>query len=76
MSYRGKCLCGTVTYDLASEPFHFVICHCLNCKQSAGSAFMANAFFKDTVSLSLCTIFFIVTESPFRTSQLPKERTL
>ncbi|RXW17087.1 hypothetical protein EST38_g8760 [Candolleomyces aberdarensis] len=46
MSYQGECLCGAVAFELQGEPFHYVICHCKNCKQAGGGAFMANAFFK------------------------------
>ncbi|KDR67640.1 hypothetical protein GALMADRAFT_257878 [Galerina marginata CBS 339.88] len=45
-TYHANCLCSEVKFTLQGEPFHFVICHCRNCKQVAGSAFMANAMFK------------------------------
>ena len=35
----GKCLCGAVTYELASDPTMVGICHCTSCQRQAGSAF-------------------------------------
>ncbi|KAJ2924714.1 hypothetical protein H1R20_g12374, partial [Candolleomyces eurysporus] len=46
MPYQGECLCGAVAFELQGEPFLYVICHCKNCKQAGGGAFMANAFFE------------------------------
>ncbi|TFK23201.1 DUF636 domain-containing protein [Coprinopsis marcescibilis] len=45
-TYSGNCLCGEIAFSIEGEPFHFVICHCSNCKQSGGGAFQANGFFK------------------------------
>ncbi|KAF5332290.1 hypothetical protein D9611_008185 [Ephemerocybe angulata] len=46
MPYHGNCLCGAVAFEIEGEPFHFAICHCQNCKQASGGAFMVNSFFK------------------------------
>ncbi|KAF9448918.1 DUF636 domain-containing protein [Macrolepiota fuliginosa MF-IS2] len=43
---RGTCLCKTVRYEVTEEPFHYTLCHCSNCKKSAGSAFMAHSYWK------------------------------
>ena len=39
---EGGCACGTVRYRLASEPLFVHCCHCLNCQQQTGSAFVIN----------------------------------
>ena len=40
MSTRtGKCLCGSITYELKQEPLMAGVCHCKNCQRQAGSAF-------------------------------------
>ncbi|KAH9479759.1 hypothetical protein JR316_0008354 [Psilocybe cubensis] len=44
--YHAKCLCSEVEFTLTGDPFHFVVCHCRNCKQVSGSAFLANTMFK------------------------------
>ncbi|KAK7025138.1 DUF636-domain-containing protein [Favolaschia claudopus] len=41
----GSCLCRRVRFTVDGEPFSYAVCHCINCKKFAGSAFMTNAFF-------------------------------
>jgi len=36
---KGKCFCGAVCYDLASEPEQVYYCHCRDCQISSGSAY-------------------------------------
>ena len=38
----GGCSCGEVRYRLTSEPLFVHCCHCLNCQQQTGSAFVIN----------------------------------
>ena len=35
----GKCLCGTVTWELEGEPFQAFNCHCKLCRKAHGTAF-------------------------------------
>jgi hypothetical protein len=35
----GKCLCGTVCYEVADQFLYSLNCHCSNCRRSTGSAF-------------------------------------
>jgi hypothetical protein len=42
MPLEGGCSCGEVRYRLASEPLITHCCHCLNCQQQTGSAFVIN----------------------------------
>jgi hypothetical protein len=41
-SREGGCSCGRVRYRLASDPMFVHCCHCLNCQQQTGSAFVIN----------------------------------
>ncbi|MEA2495932.1 MAG: hypothetical protein QOJ29_3843 [Thermoleophilaceae bacterium] len=35
----GRCLCGSITYELTSEPFAQALCHCEDCQRQTGTAF-------------------------------------
>jgi hypothetical protein len=35
----GRCLCGSVTYELETEPVAQAFCYCSNCQRQAGTAF-------------------------------------
>jgi hypothetical protein len=39
---EGGCSCGAVRYRLTSDPLFIHCCHCLNCQQQTGSAFVVN----------------------------------
>lgn len=41
---KGACLCGSVTFRVASDFRAFFQCHCKQCQQLSGSAFAANLF--------------------------------
>ncbi|KAE9401006.1 hypothetical protein BT96DRAFT_919136 [Gymnopus androsaceus JB14] len=43
----GSCLCRSVRFTIKGEPFHYLVCHCDNCKKASGSAFMTNVWFKE-----------------------------
>ena len=38
----GGCLCGTVRYASEAEPAMVVVCHCITCQKTSGSAFSLN----------------------------------
>ncbi len=40
---EGGCFCRAVRYRLASDPMFVHCCHCLNCQNQTGSAFVINA---------------------------------
>ncbi|KAF7349781.1 GFA domain-containing protein [Mycena sanguinolenta] len=42
MPHQGKCLCGQTTIKLNSTHTEQIVCHCLDCKQTSGSAFSTN----------------------------------
>jgi hypothetical protein len=39
MSHTGRCLCGSITYEISADPIMAGVCHCKNCQRQAGSAF-------------------------------------
>ncbi len=43
MMHRGSCLCGAVSYELASEPKAVSHCHCRMCQKQHGAAFATYA---------------------------------
>jgi len=47
MNYRGQCLCGAIHYQLAGEPKHVALCHCRDCRRSAGAPVVAWAMFPE-----------------------------
>ena len=52
VSREGGCSCGAVRYRLTSEPLFTHCCHCLNCQQQTGSAFVINVLIEaDRVEL-------------------------
>lgn len=42
MIREGGCSCGAVRYRLTTDPLFVNCCHCLNCQQQTGSAFVIN----------------------------------
>ena len=48
-THRAKCLCESIAFEMKGEPSKVIVCHCANCKQSSGSAFMVDAFFNEKV---------------------------
>lgn len=38
---QGGCQCGAVRYEVAGEPTHHVLCHCADCRASAGAPAVA-----------------------------------
>jgi hypothetical protein len=41
--HTGRCLCGSVRYEVRGEIGPIVLCHCSQCRRAQGSAFAANA---------------------------------
>jgi hypothetical protein len=55
----GSCLCGSIKYTLSGAPSTTVLCHCISCKKSSGSAFKANGFYQASVIIPLPAQFHI-----------------
>jgi hypothetical protein len=47
MTYTGGCHCGAVRYEVTSTPQHVVLCHCNDCRKSAGAPMVAWAAFAE-----------------------------
>ena len=41
MTRSGGCMCGAVRYAVEGEPVHNAICHCSDCRGSAGAPMVA-----------------------------------
>jgi hypothetical protein len=54
VNYSGQCLCGAIKYRLSGEPILVVLCHCQDCRRSAGAPAVAWAAFPET-SLTITT---------------------
>lgn len=51
-NFEGGCSCGAVRYRLTSRPMFVHCCHCRDCQQQTGSAFVLNALIEaDRVTL-------------------------
>lgn len=51
-SYEGGCQCGAVRYRATGAPAHVALCHCEDCRKSAGApAVTWAAFAEDNVSI-------------------------
>lgn len=47
MKLEGGCHCGAVRYAVDGEPEHVSLCHCSDCRKSAGAPTVAWAAFKE-----------------------------
>ncbi|MET0362913.1 MAG: GFA family protein [Sphingobium sp.] len=45
--YAGGCQCGSVRYTVQGDPVHVALCHCDDCRKSAGAPMVAWAAFTD-----------------------------
>ena len=45
MTYEGGCHCGAIRYRLEGEPAHVALCHCSDCRKSAGAPVVSWAMF-------------------------------
>lgn len=46
MTLEGGCHCSAVRYQVSGEPEHVSVCHCTDCRKSAGAPFVSWAAFK------------------------------
>lgn len=46
MELEGGCHCGAVRYRVSGEPEHIALCHCTDCRKSAGAPMVSWAAFK------------------------------
>ena len=48
MGRSGGCHCGAVRYEVVGEPQHVALCHCSDCRRSAGAPMVSWAAFAET----------------------------
>jgi hypothetical protein len=48
MTHTGGCHCGAVRYSVNGEPQHVALCHCSDCRKSAGAPVVAWAAFAES----------------------------
>jgi hypothetical protein len=46
MTFEGGCHCGAARYIASGEPQHVSVCHCSDCRKSAGAPFVSWAAFQ------------------------------
>jgi hypothetical protein len=47
MEQTGGCQCGAVRYRVSGEPQHNILCHCADCRKSAGAPMVGWAAFAE-----------------------------
>lgn len=47
MQLSGGCHCGAVRYEVSGTPQHVALCHCADCRKSAGAPMMGWAAFAE-----------------------------
>lgn len=47
MTLQGGCQCGAVRYEVNGTPQHVALCHCSDCRKSAGAPMVAWAAFAE-----------------------------
>lgn len=49
----GHCLCGAIQYQLSGKPISVALCHCQDCRRSAGAPVVSWAMFAESSLLVL-----------------------
>ena len=47
MIHSGSCHCGAIRYELSGEPQVVALCHCSDCRRSAGAPFVTWAMYPE-----------------------------
>jgi len=53
VNYTGQCLCGAITYQLSGSPYSVALCHCKDCRRSAGAPVVSWAMFPESALVVL-----------------------
>src|SRR5215510_12811370 len=48
MHHTGRCLCGSIQYEVSGSPKWVAVCHCRDCQRSAGAPMVAWAMFPES----------------------------
>ncbi|NWK98643.1 aldehyde-activating protein [Sphingobium lactosutens] len=63
----GKCQCGAIRYEAEGEPAYSALCHCADCRASAGAPMVGWALFpEDKVSISGAPVQYRSSENATR----------
>lgn len=44
---NGSCQCGAITYEVLGDPVYSALCHCADCRKSAGAPMVGWALFPE-----------------------------
>ena len=47
MTHTGGCHCGAIRFEVSGDPMGVSLCHCADCRKSAGAPMIAWAMFKE-----------------------------
>jgi hypothetical protein len=53
VNYVGQCLCGAIKYQLSGSPISVSLCHCKDCRRSAGAPVVSWAMFPESALVVL-----------------------
>jgi hypothetical protein len=48
MHHVGQCLCGAIRYEISGAPIKVALCHCSDCRRSAGAPMVAWAMLPES----------------------------
>lgn len=67
MAATGRCQCGQVSYSVTGEPGHRALCHCADCRRSAGAYVIGWALFRrDQVTIAGEPVSYASSEGTIR----------
>lgn len=47
MTYTGRCMCGSIRFELTGSPKWVAVCHCRDCQRSSGAPMVVWAIFPE-----------------------------
>ena len=63
----GRCQCGAIHYEARGEPVYSALCHCSDCRKSAGAPMVGWALFStDAVTINGTPIHYVSSENVTR----------
>jgi len=65
MSHTGSCMCGAVSFTIATPPTHANLCHCSMCRNWSGGVFMGVIVPQDALQLKGEKHLTVYTSSPW-----------
>lgn len=63
----GQCQCGAIQYEARGEPVYSALCHCADCRRSAGAPMVGWALFtQDNLTVSGAPVLYQSSENATR----------